>query len=315
MATVSDRELVAICEAHIQAASGSQGSELSDARSEAMDRYLGEPYGDEVVGRSQVRTREVMETVEWLMPSLMRIYADAENLCVFEPRGPEDVEQAQQETDVVNYVFWNLNRGFYNLYTFCKDALLSKTGVFKCWWDENESEEREEYSGLDDMQLAQLMTDPTCEREVMSFEQEAEGYEVTFKTVRRRGYVRIEPVAPENFGVSRDARSPYAKDAPFVWQRELKTYNELRGAGYAVDVLRSIPADEGIENEEELARRNLSDEQTGGMSESVLSMRQFWITECYFRIDRDGDGIAELVRVTLATGRNRSASGLSLIHI
>lgn len=315
MATISDRELVAICEAHIQAASGSEGSELSDARSEAMDRYLGEPYGDEVEGRSQVRTREVMETVEWLMPSLMRIYADAENLCVFEPRGPEDEAQAQQETDLVSYAFWQQNRGFYNLYTFCKDALLSKTGVLKVWWDEDHAEEREEYSGLDDVQLAQLVMDETCEREILSFEQEADGYEVTFKTVRRRGHVRIEPVAPENFGVSRDARSPFAKDAPFVWQRELKSYNELRAAGYAVDVLETIPADEGIENAEEIARRNLSDEQMGGMTESVLSMRQFWIAECYLHIDRDGDGMAELVRVTLATGRNRPASGSTLLDV
>ena len=38
-------------------------------------------------------------------------------------------------------------------------------------------------------------------------------------------------------------------------------------------------------------------------------MREFWITECYLHIDRDGDGIAELLKVTLAVGAGEVSSG------
>jgi hypothetical protein len=42
------------------------------------------------------------------------------------------------------------------LYAFIKDALLSKTGLVKVWWEENEQEERETYYGLDEQQYAAL---------------------------------------------------------------------------------------------------------------------------------------------------------------
>ena len=128
---LSDSELVSICENEIENASGYTSGELANERAEAMDYYLGEPYGNEEEGRSQIVSRETLDTIESLMPQLMRIFADADNLIEFDAVGPEDEDAAQQESDRVNHAFWKDNRGFYNLYTFCKDALLSKTG--KAW--------------------------------------------------------------------------------------------------------------------------------------------------------------------------------------
>jgi len=163
---------------------GRWGSEISNERAVALDYYLGEEYGDEVEGRSQVITREVMETVEWILPSLVRIFADADNLVVFDPVGPEDEQQAQQETDVVNYVYWKQNKGFYNTYTFLKDALLSKNGILKVWWDDEEIEEREEYTGLDELGIMQLMADPTVTREPLEVEMAEDGsMSVSFRPV------------------------------------------------------------------------------------------------------------------------------------
>jgi hypothetical protein len=38
--------------------------------------------------------------------------------------------------------------GFMTLYSFIKDALLSKVGIVKVWWEEREEEERETYYDL-----------------------------------------------------------------------------------------------------------------------------------------------------------------------
>lgn len=311
---LTDSELVALCESEIDNASGTLGGDLAAQREDALARYLGEPYGDEVEGRSQVRTREVMQTVEWIKPSLMRLFVDADNLCVFEPRGPEDEEQAAQETDTVNYAFWTQNNGFLNLLTFITDALLSKTGVIKYWWDDAEEEEREEYKGLDEMQLGQLMADPTVEREVLEATQdETGGWAVAFKTVKRTGRLRIEPVAPEHFGVSRNARSPYPADAGFVFHRAQMSYADMIDAGYSPALVRSLPTADEVETGEEIARRNLSDEQSYGFGESP-STRVYWVTECYLRADRNGDDVPELLKVTLAGGRY-SSSGYRLLDI
>lgn len=47
--------------------------ELSNDRAQAMDHYLGRPYGNEVEGRSSVVMRDVADTIEWIKPSLMKI--------------------------------------------------------------------------------------------------------------------------------------------------------------------------------------------------------------------------------------------------
>ena len=63
------------------------------------------------------------------MAPLMDIFAGGEEVVQFAPVGPEDVAAAEQETDYVNHVFMQHNPGFLVLYSFIKDALLSKVGV------------------------------------------------------------------------------------------------------------------------------------------------------------------------------------------
>jgi hypothetical protein len=48
------------------------------------------------------------------------------------------------------------NGGFMVLYSFIKDALLSKVGIVKVWWEEREEEGRETYYDLTDDQFTLL---------------------------------------------------------------------------------------------------------------------------------------------------------------
>ena len=137
---LSDEEIRILCEQELTATS--EDSDISEERAKALDRYNGALLGNEKADRSQVRTRETLDTVEWVLASMMRTFSDAENIATFEPTGPEDVEAAKQETAAVRHILWKETPGFLNLYTFIKDGLLQKTGVLKCWWDDSEIEER-----------------------------------------------------------------------------------------------------------------------------------------------------------------------------
>jgi len=297
MPKLTDSQILARAQMEVTSTIGRWGSEISNERAVALDYYLGEQYGDEIEGRSQVITREVMETVEWILPSLMRIFADQDNMVVFDPVGPEDEMQAQQETDVVNYVYWKQNKGFYNTYTFLKDALLSKNGILKVWWDDETIEEREEYTGLDELGIMQLMADPSVTREPLEVDVGEDGLmSVSFKTVKKRGQVRIEPVAPEDFGISRDASSPYAKDARSCYMRVQKSKSELIEAGFDKDLVESLPTSDDVDTPEKIARDRLDDE---GLA-TVYTHDTYWITECYLYLDTNDDGIDELVKVTYA---------------
>lgn len=103
---------------------------LAEERADAMDYYLGDMRKDMPAqdGRSRAVSTDVADTIEGLMPSLMDIFAGSDEVVRFEPVGPEDVVAAQQETDYVNHVFMQQNPGFMVLYSFIKDALLSKVG-------------------------------------------------------------------------------------------------------------------------------------------------------------------------------------------
>jgi hypothetical protein len=313
MPKLSNDEIRALCENELWQAAG-DSADLADERTVAMDMYLGEPLGDEVEGRSQFRTREVQETVEWAMPSLMRLFADAENICLFEPVGPEDEEAAKQETEVVNHVFWRQNRGFYNLYGFIKDALLQKTGILKVWWDDTPEEEREEYNALNDWELAQLFDDDS-DQEILEYETNPDGtHKITILTKKNDGRLRIEPTPPEEFGLDRDARSIYPEDANFVYHRTRLTKSQLVEQGYSRKEVEWLPTANDTLTMERDARRNLSDEQDRDQSDH-WSMERVWITECYIRVDRDDDGIAELLKVTLAGADSAYTTGSTVLDV
>ena len=133
-------------------------SKLSDERASALSYYMGDMSKDmpNQDGRSRAVSTDVADTIEGLMPSLMDIFAGSDEVVRFEPVGPEDEAAAQQETDYVNHVFMQQNPGFMILYSFIKDALLSKVGIVKVWWEEREEESRETYYDLTDDQFALL---------------------------------------------------------------------------------------------------------------------------------------------------------------
>lgn len=313
---LTDGEVQALCEQQITTAAGWYSGELADERARSMDLYLGEPLGDEVEGRSQVRTREVLDTVESVLPGLIRIFADAENICEFEPTDPEDEEAAQQESDAIHNQFWKQNRGFYNLYTFLKDGLLSKTGVLKVWWDESSGPEREEYDRLNDWELSRLFSDPGVEIEVLEHEVNEDGtHRLVISVERTSGTIRIEPCPPEEFGVDRDARSIYPEDSTFCYHRVRKTKSELIEMGFPRKQVEPLASSDDVETEERLARRHLDDEQEFYRSGEHWSMHRVWISECYIHVDRDGDGIAELLKVTLSGAESGYSSGSTLLDI
>jgi hypothetical protein len=147
------------------ALSAMQASRLSDERTDAMDYYLGDMSRDMPAadGRSCAVSTDVADTVEGMMPALMDIFCSGEEVVEFHPVGEEDVAAAEQETDYVNHVFMQKNSGFLILYSFIKDALLSKVGIVKVWWEEEEREQRETFYGLTDDQFMIIVANPAVE--------------------------------------------------------------------------------------------------------------------------------------------------------
>ena len=160
---ITDQELITRIRGEITESLGYMGDTISQQREQAMSYYYGQPFGNEVDGRSQYVDSTVQDTIEWINPSLMRVFASGDEMVKFNPHGPEDVEMAKQATDYVNFVFTKDNPGWEILYSWFTDALLSKNGIVKVWWDETDASEREEYSNLTEDELAVLVASPEVE--------------------------------------------------------------------------------------------------------------------------------------------------------
>ena len=297
---LSDTELVARIEAEINDALGYSDT-ISLQREEAMKYYYAEKFGNEVEGRSQYVDSSVMDTIEWIKPSLMRVFASGDEMVVFNPTGPEDVEAAKQATDYVNHIFTKDNNGWEILYSWFTDALLQKNGIVKCWWDDYEDWNREEYTRLDEEEFNVLIMSP--EVEIIEHTPYDGFHDVVISRRAHIGRVKVENVEPSEFLISRESKT--IEDARFVCHRVIKTLSELREMWPDFDFK---PEEMGWGEDmvpmsgERLARYSY-DNSAGipwgglgiGYPEEVL--REYWLHESYLRTDHDGDGIAELRKV------------------
>lgn len=276
--------------------------ELMEERSDALDRYLGRPYGDEVEGRSQVVMRDVADTIEWIKPSLLKVFAAGEEVCKFSPTGPEDEEAAEQETEYVNHILLNKNDGFLILHDWFHDALLQKTGYVLVTWEEESKVQIERFRGLTDDEFALLMQSP--EIEVMEHSEMVEAdqirHDVAVRQVKTYGCPKVRNIPPERVFVATDYPGLNLQECPFAEVIEYPTISELREEGYEVpDDIQDTAATSDDEWETHRRDVNLDGEIDRDGIEATPEMRRVKIRRVWVRFDADGDGIAELRRVVL----------------
>ena len=336
MAKISDTELQSIINGEISNSLGFLGGNLSSQRKKSLEYYLGEKLGTEIDGRSQVVSTDVADTIETILPNLLRIFTASDNVVRCEPVKAEDVALAEQATNYINYIFNKDNPGFSILYTWFKDALLEKNGIVKVFWDESQKVGQETYKNLDDNEYQLLVNDPNVEFvETEEFEDEnakeqlqqvkemaaAQGQEIEtpvpmlhnciIKRSNAFGKVKVENVPPEEFLISRSAKS--IEDANFVAHKVARTRSELIEMGFDPEVVDSLPATQNVlHSTEKLTRFGDIDENPFKHS-TDKSTEQIELYECYIKIDYDGDGVAELRKVCV--GGNSSYTILENVSV
>ena len=264
MEKYTDEQIISKIDNEENIAYGINDSQLSAERAESVNLYLGEKFGNEVEGRSQVVSFDVQDTIESALPQLLKVFVAGDEVVKFEPKGPEDQAAADQETDYVNHIVMEKNPGFEIFYVWFKDALLSKNGYVKAYYEEYEEAEEESYNGLTDAQLDMLASDdnieileheaypdpsapqmpltppmttpPDVEMEdgTMSIEQASAQafmqpmlHDVKIRVSNMTGEICIKNVAPENIMVSVDADGTDLNSARFVQHRELMSPAEV----------------------------------------------------------------------------------------
>ena len=304
-----ETELKATITSETSDALGYQNGKLVQERSLSLDYYNSEKLGNEVEGRSQVISSDVLEAVESVLPSLLRIFTAGDDIVKFEPVGEEDEKASQQATEYINHVIFKDNDGWKIFYTWFKDALIQKNGFIKHYYKYEDEFTKESYKGLTEIEYQALLIDDDVE--VLKVEENVEEsmvqtdqgempdtqttFNVDVKRKASSGKICIENIPPEEMLLSK--RSKNIKDSPFVAHRIKKTVSDLIAEGYDRKKIEDLPSYTNSTWNQESLSRNLFEEESYMDENADPSMREILVQEVYIRSDIDNDGVAELLKV------------------
>ena len=330
---VTDEQLINLIEAGVQNSVGDwlNSSDLTRERLRSTYEFAGVPeFHLAPQGVSTIVDTSTTETVEAYTAVITDLFLNNQKLARFIPMSdsPGDWASSRMGGDLVNYIIFKQNNGWEQLQTWFKAALLWKNGIIR--WDYIEDYEYriEEYDKIDQIKLDELLSDDAVEI-VGDLEYENEfgdadplgGQEPDVQLmyvnvrIRRkidRSRIKIENVPPENFRISRDAKS--IGDAVFVGVQTDMTRSEIRkqwpDVAENIDDWDELGSDEqwlgNARYSEDIAARKFVTGQEywqGSVSQDLFPLeanREVTVTECWLSVDRDGDGIAELKHFIIA---------------
>ncbi len=284
-------------------------------RAESTEYYLGDsPEGTSSL-QSEFISTDVRESILFMLPSIMRTFFGTKKVVEFVPKGPEDIQLAEQQTDYINYIIQQKNNGFQVLYDAFKDALVRKTGFVKVFWDDSVQATTHEYTGLDPQSYQALIIDKDVEivkessttetittLDPMSGEEITQeiptSYDLTIRRLKQKNQVCIEAIPPEEVLLSRHARD--LESASYVAHRMVKSVSDLVAMGYDQDEVEEHAGYGGSavdpEAFEEIEARNPFDNMVYP-NRNDSGGKDVLYVEHYLFYDYDGDGIDERVRV------------------
>lgn len=297
----SDDELLTIVQAELNLSTGGSNDSIEASRQKAYAAYLGDK-GETKEGRSAIVSTDVCDAIEWIMPELMKAFTQNNEVVTFDPVGPNDKEQAELESRFVYDTLMKDNDGFTTLYTFFKDALMQKNGFVKMYYEQDNCVEVESYTGINDIELQMLLSNPNAELTGIDTREE-DGipvHDVNIKITKLSGKIRVVPVAPENFRVNVRHNSVNLSNVRFCGDGTLKSKAELIEDGYDEKIINSIKPEVEVGTNNRYYRWQMQGEsiyptESGGIADDNQLYDLF---ECFMRLDYNNDGVAELIKIT-----------------
>ena len=304
---VSDTELSAWIESELANAEGYDSTELAQVRKAALASYYGTGENNPALpGRSDARSQDVADMIESILATMLPGFAN-DHVCEFEPLDSDDVQSAAMESDVVNDVIIEQNRGYCTFQSSIRDALLLRNGWIKVWEDSRERVTTERFKDVPVEAYAQIMTQklpPNVTRESINEKENGELISFTVRQIVTDTKVKVTSVDPCNMSWQANYPSIFLQDIRFLNEDFYPTRSELIEQGYDKEKVNAARAADWQGNT--YNGRN-PDGQTSSFQPPDKSMENLAAHWIHYRYDSDGDGVAELHRILYLEG-DRSGS-------
>lgn len=309
MAKMDKDKFRAVLEQQINSAYSWHNTAIRGDQRRNLQFYLGMPMGNEVDGRSQVISWDVFETIEGALPSFIEPFFSGDRIGEYLPRSTEDVEYAEQASEYVNWIIQTQNPGFLLFTDWLKDGLLSKIGVIRAKWVQQEPV-KQDYQGLTEEQLVLLMQEdgveiieassyPASLPEDQVMPQDGMPppmlYDLSLKR-KQHGKVELRCVEPGKFIYSKGAKK--LEDATLVGELVTYTKSQLREMGFPASQVKELKSYDTTPDALTVDPAADEDPEDDSADDSLNEVTLF---EGFFKCDYDGDGIAEWRRVLIGS--------------
>jgi len=298
---MTDIDIQGAVKSAIQSAVDYIDSQIAPEQIRAQKYFDGGVDLEHEEGRSKVVSTKVRDVVRGAKPSLMRIFLSNPKFVEFTPKGPEDVENAEQATIYAHWVF-NKVGGYKVLNNAIHDALVKKVGIAKVWWNTETIAKTYNYENLSDDEVQILLSNDEVEvvehieeidmsMDEFGMEMPTATHSMTVTHKREEGELVIDGVPPEEFFISGNAKS--IKEAHIHGHSTEIFAGDLVAMGYAQDVVDELEGSD-VDDDEEKQLRFGESIGTDEDDANDPSTRLVMLTEAYMRIDVEGDGVPVL---------------------
>jgi hypothetical protein len=253
---------------------------------------------------SDVTASDFHDTVEWAIPSLIKVFFGNEDICKLQGVNSEqDEKAAAAHSELIKYQLERCNDGFLIFYDWIKNSLIDNLGIVKCYW-ERESTVESKQLVMSPQELMGLQMNPKIN--ILSVEQIAPEilnveYEETTNVTKNQP--KLEVIPPSEFRFSPEAKS--LENIDFVAHRKIVNLDYLRrrereGVFQNID---SVVEDEGTDGS--IQRTNYETDLNPRAFDKINdhgkedAKKEYLLYECYVKTDINDDGILEDLIVTI----------------
>lgn len=253
--------------------------------------YNGGPHGDEVEGESQVVSTDVFDLAESDLPSLVRVFLGNKEVIKAMPINDTARQRdiAEEKTRYINHLMRNAKDAFKLNFDWLKGAEIYEYSVIHFGYEEEDVVRVEEFENLDPIELEQLRLNLLADEgdgAEIDVEEIDDGVRVTIKKTVGNYFSRY--IKPEYFTITKGASS--VGEAEMVGHDDYLTKSDLIAMGYDKDVV------ENLATVTKTVTTPYADEERAGNATDWTG-EIVCVKTRFVKADRDGDGIAERIRV------------------
>ena len=248
---------------------------------------------------SDLVSTDVADTIEWALPSLMKVFTGSDEVITIAGVTEEDDTKAETMQELLVYQLQRQNNFFTVLYNWIKDSLIVGMGIIKCYWERTEGYTTE--TAVLNNEALQALTQTGVTIEDIQGPDQFGDFSVTYQLpYYRKNAPKLENILVSEFLYSPDAKS--LEEANFVAHKRKVTMSYLRereaqGVYANIDDIRVNGNYNGMNVDQ--VEQVIGDNYVDINKDEQTARQEVVIYECYTKIDINNDGILEDMIITI----------------